>query len=844
MKKQIIASALALGTMMSSFPAFAVLPQEIKGTRFEKAVSVLSALEIMNGDENGEFRLDDTIIRSELTKMAITAMGMEDAADSHSNTKIYDDVTVDHWANGYISLATSMGIVEGDGDGKFRPNDKISYREAVTIMVRAAGYESAAKSKGGYPKGYINVANENSMLKGVEGSSESQISRGNVAILTNNTLEIKKMQQTGFGSTPVFSVVDKTLLGDNLKTEKITGQIKAVGKMSVSDAKPINDNQIMIDDKVYESDYNASGYLGYNVTGYVKKDGDHRRIILVMPVDGRNSSIELTPELFVSLSQKGSNDAVEYYETENSTKTKTAVIDKEAKLIYNNRNVEYKKELINIKDKSAYLTMLDSDSNSVYDIIFVNEYQNIVVDSVSSNKINGTKNEVLDLEEIKYKLYQGIDEIEAKNVSKWDVLSVIKSPTDNYHEIYLTRKTVKGKISSINKNSYTIDDVAYKASVGFNETMKLGQYVELCLDINGDIAAIKNTQADTKNYAYLTNIYELSGGESVEVKLFDKASGKLTLPLAKKIKLNSESVTKAQVLDAFEGQGGINKQLITYSKNQSGEITQINIAKDSSSSQGSDSDAFTMDKAFENSVYSATSSKLDNIRITNDTIVFDVSDTNNIKVSGKNSFSDKQKYTGLVYDMSESLEAGVIVLTASSVKPEMSAALAIVKSISTGVNSNDDIIDIATLLINGKEEKLNATSDNVLIKEDGKKIEIGDIIQYKTNDKGEIEGITVLFDVSDSNSEFMHTTDSDVIFIYGRVTKKFSNSLNVSVEGKMPTNYEVNSDVIVYSVDTSSNKNNVSVSSFEDIGIYDSDTEERVFIKKVDEIVKEIVIIK
>ena len=85
MKKQIIASALALGTMMSSFPAFAVLPQEIKGTRFEKAVSVLSALEIMNGDENGEFRLDDTIIRSELTKMAITAMGMEDAADSHSN---------------------------------------------------------------------------------------------------------------------------------------------------------------------------------------------------------------------------------------------------------------------------------------------------------------------------------------------------------------------------------------------------------------------------------------------------------------------------------------------------------------------------------------------------------------------------------------------------------------------------------------------------------------------------------------------------------------------------------------------------------------------------------------
>ena len=77
MNKKIISSVLSGCFAMSSLPALAAFDNEVKGTRFEEAVSVLSALKIMNGDENGEYRLDDTIIRSELTKMAVTAMGME-----------------------------------------------------------------------------------------------------------------------------------------------------------------------------------------------------------------------------------------------------------------------------------------------------------------------------------------------------------------------------------------------------------------------------------------------------------------------------------------------------------------------------------------------------------------------------------------------------------------------------------------------------------------------------------------------------------------------------------------------------------------------------------------------
>ena len=42
------------------------------------------------------------------------------------------------------------------------------------------------------------------------------------------------------------------------------------------------------------------------------------------------------------------------------------------------------KNLIDLTDKSGNITLLDSNKNGKYDIVFVKNYENIVVDSVSS----------------------------------------------------------------------------------------------------------------------------------------------------------------------------------------------------------------------------------------------------------------------------------------------------------------------------------------------------------------------------------------------------------------------------------------------------------------------------
>ena len=837
MNKKIITSLLAAGFAMSSLPVLAKVPEEIKGTKYEEPVSVLAAFKIMNGDENGEFRLDDTIIRSEVTKMAVTALGMQDAAESSKGNHDYLDVSEDHWANGYISIATGLGLVEGDGDGNFRPNDKITYREAVTIMVRATGYEQSALQKGGYPSGYISVASENAMLNGVSGTSEKEISRGNVAILTNNALETKKMEQTGFGDRPSYSVVDKTLLSDNLSAKKINGQIKAVGKMTLSGVSAVNDDSIMIGDAVYKSEYNANDLLGHNVIAYVQKDKyNEEHLILALSNKQTNTVLDISPELFRSIETKNGLDVITYYE---SGKSKTVSIASNAQLIYNNRNIDYDKEKLNISDKNAYISLLDTNSDSKYDVVFVTEYENITVESATSSKITGANQKVIRLDDIDYKLYQGFNEIRHTDLRKWDVISVVKSPTDDYHEIYMSRNTVKGKVTSITKNGFKVDGTEYLTAAGFDSAVSLGDTVEFCLDVNSKISAIKNVAITVDSYGYLTNAYTSENGDTSYVKLVERNGEKTTLELASKVKFNGVSTKAEDVVKGLE-----KNTLIAYVKNTSNLISEIDTANDKSNSGAIDTDNFTLNKKLTAVEYNSGTSKLGDVRITSDTIVFDASNVDNISVGSKSLFADKQKYTGLVYDMTEKLEAGVVVITSTEYTPDISAQSAVVVDISSGLNNDGEDTDIVTLLVDGKETTFNAKDKNTLVKGDGAKLDLGDIIQYKTNSKGEIAGIRLLLDIDAKDTEFTNEPIDDMTVVYGKVEKVFNDSVNVSVNGASAKNYEIGNNVRIYSIDSDASIKGVEVAEFSDIAVFDEDDNNRIFIRIVNHEVKEAIIVK
>jgi hypothetical protein len=193
--------------------------------------------------------------------------------------------------------------------------------------------------------------------------------------------------------------------------------------------------------------------------------------------------------------------------------------------------------------------------------------------------------------------------------------------------------------------------------------------------------------------------------------------------------------------------------------------------------------------------------------------------------------------------MSESLTARAIVLTGSSVSASDTASAAVVKAVASSVNSSDERVQKLTVLVDGEEKSLLTNADNVLVK-DGKTLEAGDVIQYRTNAKGELVSFRLLLDVNGKNTEFAEKLTENMSVVYGSVTKKFSGSVNVSVNGAQAVNYKTDDSVNVYEVDTTGTKTVVSKASLNDISVFDEEDNNRIFLRLYKDNVAEVIIIK
>ena len=265
-----LASALAFGSMGA---AFAATPTDVKGTDYEKSVDRLSALSILKGYEDGTFKADKTITRAEFAAVVVRALGYEASAKAAMGASMYKDIPAGNWATGYINVASGLKVINGVGDNNFAPDAPVKYEEAITMLVRALGYEPAAKDKGGYPSGYMVVAGEQKINKDVAVMFGTPANRGNVAKLVNNALETPLMVQVGYGSQSKFVVSG---------TEGSTKQTLIENKLSLSvkedvvsfSAQSKTDKKIMVGTKelMVADDFNYEGLKNAKIKAYYNSD--------------------------------------------------------------------------------------------------------------------------------------------------------------------------------------------------------------------------------------------------------------------------------------------------------------------------------------------------------------------------------------------------------------------------------------------------------------------------------------------------------------------------------------------------------------------------------------------
>ena len=190
MKKIFLRGAVVL-IVISMFvvSAFAVsaFPDVDEDAEYAEAVSYVSEVGIMVGDENGNFNPDKTVTRAEMAVILCNMLG--EAENLTTDGSIFTDVPAEHWANPYVVKTAELGLVTGYGDGRFGPADDVTYEQAVTMVVSAVGGEVEAQENGGYPNGFIDVADDNGILEGVVEKIGAPMTRKSVAFMIVNCMD-------------------------------------------------------------------------------------------------------------------------------------------------------------------------------------------------------------------------------------------------------------------------------------------------------------------------------------------------------------------------------------------------------------------------------------------------------------------------------------------------------------------------------------------------------------------------------------------------------------------------------------------------------------------------------
>ena len=548
--KKVLALVMACAMLftMSSF-AFTDVAEDAS---YLEAVTMLSKLGIINGYEDGTFLPDNTITRAEAAKVLVCALNAADLAEGMVKANSFTDVPETHWAAGYVNYAASLGIIAGRGEGIFDPEAPVTYEEIVKMVVAMLGYTPVANVKGGYPTGYLYVANNMlKITKGATGVTGDAAKRWVVARLLFNSLEAKMMEQeTWSASDPEYIQGDDTLLQDYLEVTKLEGVVVKTFYADFSDKEDqdvtiavaavngYTDDEKLEDagfdfgaviDEEFVFDANGTGaedYLFYTVTAYVKDFTEDDELVAIAPKGNKNSTLEIAFDEFEPESWKDNKTnyyTFEYYKSLDDEEPVVAKVRKDNakqtdfEYYENGDEADYNNLIANIEgvygdecDLDGVVRLLDNDGNGTYDYVFVETVTaEVAVKSINEKTYKvtgktGTDSITLDPEDEDYYVtYIKDGEVaDFEDIAEDDILSVVELYDGKVKKVYISSETVEGRVTSVTKG-LKIAGAIYRQSNEYATEIAKGEEGTFFLNYNGKIAYKEAEKVSGGNYAFV-----------------------------------------------------------------------------------------------------------------------------------------------------------------------------------------------------------------------------------------------------------------------------------------------------------------------------------------------------
>ncbi len=830
--KKVLALVVALTMVLGTVGfAFTDVTEE---NEVYTAVQTLSSLEILKGYEDGTFGPEKDITRSEFAAVVIRALGLESSANGAKGATQFADVPADHWASGYINLAAGQGIINGYPDGNFGPNDNVTYEQAIKMLVVALGYEPMAAQKGGYPTGYLVVANTYGMTKGVSAPADNApANRGVVAQLTYNALDIPVMKQVGFGSEVTFGIYDGesyspyTSLLTGLDVAKLEGVVVATPAIGGTSAinmvdyaiNEANDSKYWeeVVDKYTSTDYtteievaegvNAAAYFGVASIIYVKEYRSGKWEIIAIMAGEDSASVALDKSDIETLA----DGTLKYYETETATKTTNIKLADPVTVIVNNvtRDIDY----VNGKNVSddAEIVVYENTGDSKYDMIIVKDYEYGTVDEVEVDKDRFSLNEVtgkftFDFEDDDVSISITNKDGEAITLADFaedDVIAYIldgNKKTIGYdwiEIINLGQNVVTGTVTEVNSNTDTVyvDGVEYEVASGLT-TPQVNEEGNFFLTKTNKIFSFELDASVASNYAYILDAGITSQAFTTgwQFKLLTK-DGSITIydvkdtftVNGKSYKSEDTAIGGLEALKGADHKELVTDRIITYKLDANNKIREINSVAVLASvgTQAVGSDAAVLEEYNENSM------AIDGKVIAEDAVIFNLvgDEEDDAFVTTISTLVHEGEYAGYLVQ-NKDYEYDAFVVTDGKGAIDLAQDIAVVDSVNT-ITVNDDDAWKVRYYVSGedtlKEVTITAdtdpeyTTDGIATVADN--LVKGDVILLADDGNGIATSIAVVAKVGANNytAQFV-SDDDDIEFVTGYIAdiNKTSNGTNIT----------------------------------------------------------------
>ena len=825
MKKKIAILCLVLALSASSFSAMAYndVPTNTMGAT---SITLAEGLGIMSAKDADNFGSEEYMTRGQFALAAAKMMKL-DVTEGKMGNSAYTDVDISTEEGCAINLLADIGVIP-TGTKTYNPTEIITYSEAARILVNCLGYGAEAQKYGGYPGGVINIASTLKLANGLKMATNTQVNKGDAAVLIYNTMMSSPMTDNKQGYTEVN---EDTFLETFWDVYNMKGIIQGIGESSL-DGVSLSDTQVSVSGDVMECNIpNIKDYLGLSVKAYyIDDDEGSKRLVAVVPRDSDNRVSKYDAD---DLTVTGNNVR---YEVDN--KTKTQDVADGAQVIYNGRlYTDYNKlsDILNIAEGD--ITFISNTGKKAANIIIVNDEKHILVERVDTkNKTiyaaNSTEEgaspylaSALDLDTENQDVYITLDGVPAKfeDIQINDVLVVKECRNEGASkadEVYIDiqRNVVEGLIESVidSEDELVIAGTTYDISKYCKSTYNAGDSVTLAATKSGKIVGIIETKTSNLKYAYVKSVTYDYDKQEAYLKLFTQDGEQRQFVVKEKTIVNGKKTMYNEVSKVIS-QG----DFITFKLKNDGYIANMNRPYDASANPDYYSESSFV-KNWSKSSIRYIGGIMGRSIVNDDTTIFYIprydrdvdSDYRIMKMSDL----ENRIYSDITcYDVDRNGRIGALVIK-EDIKDTVSKgdSLFFVSKVLNGVNEDDEPVVRVEGYEKGEAKTLVFTKDTDCVTyEDGwmnytgnenfdlgynselpgKQLNIGDALQYTLNIDGEVGAYRLIFNNYDAIHTAGQITYNDPKGYYerwsktGAVTKvEFSDDLYIGF-GKIEMRY-------------------------------------------------------